>query len=208
MWLHGIPTSIVSDWDPRFTSRFWVSLQEALGTKLRLSSAYYPQTDGQTERRIQTLEDLLRACVLDHQGDWEKCLPWVEFSYNNSYHNSLGMTPFKVLYDRKCITPLCWYESEESLLLVGPELVQQTAEQIRRIREKLKISQDRQKSYYDKQRKPLEFQTDDHVFLKITPTTSIGRAVKSRKLSPKFIGPYQILKRIAITNSRHPSHSF
>ena len=177
--LHGVPTSIVSDRDPRFTSRFWVSLQEALGTKLKLSSAYHPQTDGQTERTIQTLEDLLRACVLDHRGDWEECLPLVEFSYNNSYHSSLGMAPFEVLYGRKCRTPICWYESGESLL-IGPEIIQQTTERVKGIREKLKMSQDRQKSYYDKRRKPLEFQTGDHVFLKVTPMTGVGRALKFR----------------------------
>ena len=193
--LHGVPSSIVSDRDPRFTSRFWVSLQEALGTKIRLSSAYHPQTDGQTERTIQTLEDLLRSCAIENRNSWEECLPLVEFSYNNSYHSSIGMAPFQALYGRKCRTPLCWYETGESLL-IGPELLQKTTEQVKMIRGKIKISQDRQKSYHDKRRKPLEFQVGDHVFLKVTPMTGIGRALKSRKLSPKFIGPYQILKRI------------
>ena len=120
--LHEVPTSIVSDRDPRFTSRFWVSLQEALGTKLKLSSAYHPQTDGQTKRTIQTLQDMLRSCVIDYQGDWEECLLLVEFSYNNSYHSSIGMAPFEALYGRKCRTPLCWFESGESLL-IGPEML-------------------------------------------------------------------------------------
>ena len=193
--LHGVPASIISDRDPRFTSRFWKSLQEALGTKLRLSSAYHPQTDGQSERTIQSLEDLLRACVLDQIGNWNECLPLVEFTYNNSFHASIRMAPYEALYGRKCRTPLCWYETGESILL-GPDIVQRTTEEVKRIREKMKIAQDRQKSYYDRRRKPLEFQEGEHVFLRVTPTTGVGRALKSRKLTPKFIGPFQILERI------------
>ena len=193
--LHGIPTSIISDRDPRFTSKFWESLQKSLGTKLKLSSAYHPQTDGQTERTIQTLEDLLRAYVMEHQGAWDESLPLVEFTYNNSFHSSIGMAPYEALYGRKCRTPLCWYETGESLLL-APDLLQAQVDQIKMIREKIKAAQDRQKSYYDKRRKPLEFQVGDHVFLKVSPTTGVGRALKSRKLSPKFIGPFEILKKI------------
>ncbi|CAJ2642437.1 unnamed protein product [Trifolium pratense] len=138
--LHGISSSIVSDRDPRFTSRFWESLQEALGTKLRLSSAYHPQTDGQSERTIQSLEDLLRACVLEQGVSWDSCLPLIEFTYNNSFHSSIGMAPFEALYGRRCRTPLCWFESGESMIL-GPEIVQETTEKIRMIREKMKASQ-------------------------------------------------------------------
>jgi len=122
--LHGVPSSIVSDRDPRFTFRFWKSLQEALGSKLRLSSAYHPQTDGQSERTIQSLEDLLRVCVLEQGGTWDSHLPLIEFTYNNSYHSSIGMTPFEALYGLRCRTPLCWFESCESVVL-GPDIVQQ-----------------------------------------------------------------------------------
>ncbi|WJX12700.1 hypothetical protein P8452_03168 [Trifolium repens] len=193
--LHGIPSSIVSDRDPRFTSRFWESLQEALGIKLRMSSAYHPQTDGQSERTIQSLEDLLRACVLEDGGSWDKYLPLIEFTYNNSYHASIGMAPFEALYGRRCRTPLCWYEDGESVML-GPELVQQTTEKVKMIQEKMKATQSRQKSYHDKKRKDVEFQEGDHVFLRVNSTTGVGRALKSRKLTSKFIGPYQILKGI------------
>ncbi|WJX19257.1 hypothetical protein P8452_08970 [Trifolium repens] len=193
--LHGIPSSIVSDRDPRFTSRFWESLQEAVGTKLRMSSAYHPQTDGQSERTIQSLEDLLRACVLENGGSWNEWLPLIEFTYNNSFHSSIGMAPFEALYGRRCRTPLCWYESGEKVVL-GPEIVQETTEKIRMIQEKMKATQSRQKSYHDKKRKDVEFQEGDHVFLRVTSTTGIGRALKSRKLTSKFIGPYQILKRV------------
>jgi len=153
--LHGVPSSIVSDRDPRFTSRFWKSLQEALGSKLRLSSAYHPQTDGQSEKTIQSLEDLLRVCVLEQGGAWDSHLPLIEFTYNNSYHSSIGMAPFEALYGRRCRTPLCWFESGESVVL-GPKLVHQTTEKVKMIREKMKASQSRQKSYHDKRRKDLE----------------------------------------------------
>ncbi|KAK7264749.1 hypothetical protein RJT34_32359 [Clitoria ternatea] len=194
--LHGIPSSIISDRDPRFTSQFWKSLHKAMGTRLRLSSAYHPQTDGQSERTIQSLEDLLRACVLEHKGSWNQFLPYVEFTYNNSFHASIGMAPFEALYGRKCRTPLCWFETGENLML-GPELVQQTTDKIKIVQEKMKATQSRQKSYYDKRRKPLEFQEGDHVFLKVTPMTGVGRAMKSRKLTPRFIGPYQIIHKVS-----------
>ncbi|KAK5775737.1 hypothetical protein PVK06_043675 [Gossypium arboreum] len=89
--LHGVPMSIISDRDPRFTSRFWKKLQEALGTKLNFSTAFHPKTDGQSEREIQVLEDMLRCCVLEFEGSWEKYLPLVEFSYNNSFQSSIQM---------------------------------------------------------------------------------------------------------------------
>ncbi|GJW00532.1 putative reverse transcriptase domain-containing protein [Tanacetum coccineum] len=105
---HGVPISIILDCDSHFTSRFWQSLQSALGTQLDMSMAYHPETDGQSERTIQTLKDMLRACVIDFGKGWEKHLPLVEFSYNNSYHASIKATPFEALYGRKCRSPVCW----------------------------------------------------------------------------------------------------
>jgi len=105
--LHGEPISIVSDRDPRFTSHFLQSLHAALGTQLRMSSAYHTQTDDQSKRMIQSLEDLLRACVLDHMGSWSEMLPLVEFTYNNNYHSNIGMAPYEALYGQQCRTPLC-----------------------------------------------------------------------------------------------------
>ncbi|GJV92985.1 putative nucleotidyltransferase, ribonuclease H [Tanacetum coccineum] len=104
---HGVPTSIISDRDSLFTSRFWKSLQEAMGTQLDMSTAYHPETDGQSERTIQTLEDMLRACVIDFGSSWDRHLPLVEFSYNNSYHASIKAEPFEALYGRKCRSPIC-----------------------------------------------------------------------------------------------------
>nr|GEZ31168.1 reverse transcriptase domain-containing protein [Tanacetum cinerariifolium] len=100
---HGIPVSIISDRDPRFASNFWRSLQNALGTRLDMSTAYHPETDGQSERTIQTLEDMLRACAIDFGKGWVNHIPLVEFSYNNSYHASIKAAPFEALYGRKWV---------------------------------------------------------------------------------------------------------
>ncbi|RVW85874.1 Transposon Ty3-I Gag-Pol polyprotein [Vitis vinifera] len=155
--MHGVPVSIVSDRDPRFTSRFWHSLQKALGTKLSFSTAFHPQTDGQSERVIQVLEDLLRACILDLQGNWDDHLPLVEFAYNNSFQASIGMAPFEALYGRKCRSPICWNDVGERKLL-GPELAQLTVEKVALIKERLKAAQSRHKSYADQHRRNLEFE--------------------------------------------------
>lgn len=144
---------------------------------------------------------MLRACVLEQGGTWDTYLPLIEFTYNNSYHSSIGMAPFEALYGRRCRTPLCWHESGESVVL-EPELVQQTSEKVRMIRDKMKISQSLQKSYHDKRRKDLEFQEGDHVFLKVTPITGVGHALKSKKLTSKFMGPYQISERIGVAAYR------
>nr|GEW86655.1 putative reverse transcriptase domain-containing protein [Tanacetum cinerariifolium] len=109
---HGVPVSIISDRDGRFTSLFWQALHKALGTRLDMSTDYHPETDGQSERTIQTLEDMLHACVIDFKKSWDRHLPLVEFSYNNSYHTSIKATPFEALYGRKCRSPVCWAEVE------------------------------------------------------------------------------------------------
>nr|XP_004513853.1 uncharacterized protein LOC101508632 [Cicer arietinum] len=193
--LHGVPFSIISDRDPKFTSMFWKAFQKSLGTRLHLSTSYQPQTDGQTERTIQTLEDMLRACILKEGGNWDTHLPLVEFSYNNSYHASIGMAPYEALYGRKCRTLLCWSEVGDKGI-VGPEVIQETTEKIKVIKDKLKIAQSRQKSYVDIRRRPLEFEEGDHVFLRVTPTIGIGRVLKVKKLNPRFVGPFQKLLRI------------
>ncbi|GKB27042.1 putative reverse transcriptase domain-containing protein [Tanacetum coccineum] len=148
--------------------RFWQLMQEALGTKLDMSTTYHPQIDGQSERTIQTLEDILRACVLDFEGSWDVHLLLVEFSYNNSYHSSVRCAPFEALYGRKCRSSIMWAEVGEGHL-IGPELVQETTEKISQIKNRLKVARDRQKSYVDKRRKPLEFVVGDYVLLKVSP---------------------------------------
>ncbi|GJT51475.1 putative reverse transcriptase domain-containing protein [Tanacetum coccineum] len=151
---HGVLILIISDRDSRFTSRFWQSMQEALGTRLDINTAYPPQTDGQSERTIQTLEDMLRAYVLDFGGSWDVHLLLVEFSYNNSYHSSVRCALFEALYGRKYRSPIMWVEVGEGQL-IGPELVQETTEKISQIKDRLKVARDRQKSYADKRTNPL-----------------------------------------------------
>ncbi|GJR20874.1 putative reverse transcriptase domain-containing protein [Tanacetum coccineum] len=171
---HGVPISIISDRDSHFTSRFWQSMQEALGTRLDMSTAYHPQTDGQSERTIQNLEDMLRACVLDFEGSWDVHLPLVEFSYNNSYHSSVRCTPFEALYSRKCRSPIMWAE----------------------IKDRLKAARGRQKSYADKRRKSLEFSVGDYVLLKVLLWKGVVRFGKKGKLEPRFVGPFDIIKKV------------
>ncbi|CAA7036596.1 unnamed protein product [Microthlaspi erraticum] len=139
--LHGVPASIVSDRDPRFTSEFWRAFQAEMGTKVHLSTAYHPQTDGQSERTIQTLEDLLRMCVLDWGGHWADHLSLVEFAYNNSFQASIGMAPFEALYGRPCRTPLCWTQVGERSMY-GATYVQETTEKVRVVRLNMKEAQD------------------------------------------------------------------
>ncbi|GJU31157.1 putative reverse transcriptase domain-containing protein [Tanacetum coccineum] len=165
---HGVPISIISDRDSRFTSRFWQSMQEALGTRLDMSTAYHPQTDGQSERTIQTLEDMLRAV---------RC------------------APNKALYGRKCHSPIMWAEVGEGQL-IGPELVQETTEKISQIKDRLKAARDRQKSYADKRRKPLEFSVGDYVLLKVSPWKGVVRFGKKGKLAPRFVGPFEIIEKV------------
>nr|GFA14667.1 putative reverse transcriptase domain-containing protein [Tanacetum cinerariifolium] len=165
---HGVPISIISDRNSHFTSRFWQSLQNDLGTQLDMSTSYHPKTDGQSERTIQTLEDMLRACAIDFGKGWEKHLPLVEFSYNNSYHASIKAAPFEALYGRKCRSPICWAEVGDTQL-TGPEIIHETTKKIVQIRQHLQAVRDQQRSYANVRQKPLEFQAGDRVMLKISP---------------------------------------
>ncbi|GKE50638.1 putative reverse transcriptase domain-containing protein [Tanacetum coccineum] len=143
-----------------------LSLQKALGTNLDMSTAYRPQTDGQSEKTIQTLEDMLRACVINFGNSWDRNLPLVEFSYNNSYHASIKVAPYEALYGRKCRSPVCWSEVGDSQL-TGPELIRNMTEKIVQIKNRLLTARSRQKSYADRRLKPLEFEVGDMVLLKI-----------------------------------------
>ncbi|WRX26831.1 Integrase [Theobroma cacao] len=170
--LHGIPISTVSDRGAQFTSRFWGKLQEALGTKLDFSTTFHPQTDGQSEWTIQTLEDMLRACVIDLGVKWELYLPLVEFAYNNNFQTSIQMAPFEALYGRRCRSLIRWLKHKVD------------------------------KAYADNRRRDLEFQVGDHVFLKVSPTKGVMRFGKKGKLSPRYIGPFEILKRVGVVAYR------
>ena len=173
----------MSDRGTQFTSRFWKKLHESLGTKLAFSTAYHPQTDGQTERVNQILEDMLRACVLSYGVKWEDCLPFAEFSYNNSYQSSLQMAPFEALYGRKCRTPLNWTETGDSQIF-GVDTLRDAEEQVQLIRDRLKAAQSRQKSYADTKRRDVSFSIGDFVYLRVTPLKGMQRFHVKGNLAP------------------------
>jgi transposase InsO family protein len=192
--LHGVPKTIVSDRGPQFVAKFWEALHKSLGTKLLHSSAYHPQTSGQTERTNQVLEDMLRACVLDFSPKWDKCLPLAEFSYNNSCQDSIKMAPFEALYGRRCQTPLNWSEPGERYFF-RPDIVKEAEEKVQKVIHNLKKAQARQKSYADKRRMPLYFLEGDYVYLKVSPIKGVSRFRIKGKLTPRYIGPFPILQR-------------
>jgi hypothetical protein len=165
-----------------------------MDTKLNFSLAYHPQTDGQTEKTNRVLEDMLRACALKHGGSWGKSLPYAEFSYNNNYQDSLKMFLFEALYDRTCRIPLYWDQTSE-IQFFGQEIFQ-VQEQVRIIRDNLRTTQSRQKSYADTRKRQLEFEEGDHVYLKVSPIQGMIRFKVKEKLSLRFIGPFNILKRV------------
>nr|GFA02521.1 putative reverse transcriptase domain, ribonuclease H-like domain, aspartic peptidase domain protein [Tanacetum cinerariifolium] len=172
------------------------TLQKALGTtSLDMSTAYHPETDEQSERTIQTLEDMPRACVIDFGKGWVNHLPLVKFSYNNSYHASIKAAPFEALYDRKCRSPVCWNEVGE-FHLTGPEIMQETTEKIVQIKQRIQAARDRQKSYADLKHKPMEFQVGDKVMLKVSPWKGVVRFGKQGKLNPRYVGPFKVIKRV------------
>ncbi|GJV63491.1 putative reverse transcriptase domain-containing protein [Tanacetum coccineum] len=176
---HGVPVSIISDRDGRFVSQFWQSLQEAFGTQLDMSTAYHPETDGQSERTVQTLEDMLRACVIDFGKGWDRHLPLIEFSYNNIYHTSIKAAPFEALYGRKCQSPVCWAEVGDAQL-TGPEIVRETTEKIIQIKHRLQASRDRQKCYADKRH---EIHIDEKLKFIEEPVEIMDHEVKRLKQS-------------------------
>ncbi|GKE11518.1 putative reverse transcriptase domain-containing protein [Tanacetum coccineum] len=164
-----------------------------------MSTAYHPETDGQSERTIQTLEDMLRACVIDFGNGWVKHFPLVEFSYNNSYHASIKAAPFEALYGRKCRSPVCWAKVGE-VQLTGLEIVQKTTEKVIQIKQRIQAARDRQKSYADLKRKPMEFKVGDRVILKVSPWKGVVRFGKRGKLNPRYVGPFKVLAKVgAIT---------
>jgi hypothetical protein len=185
---------IISDRGSQFVAHFWEQLHASLGTHLIHSLAYHPQMDGQMERVNQILEDMLRACVLEHQGSWDQNLPWAEFSYNNSYQESLKMTPFEVLYGRRCHTPLNWIELGEKVIF-GPDLVKEAEATVRCIQDNLKAAKSCKESYANKRRRPLEFEVGDLVYLRVSPMKGVKRFGVKGKLAPRYMGPFPILEK-------------
>ncbi|KAJ9539079.1 hypothetical protein OSB04_031812 [Centaurea solstitialis] len=209
---HGVPISIISDRDNRFTSRFWQSLQATLGTSVDLSTAYHPQTDGQTERTIQTLEDMLCACVLEFGDSWDDHLPLVEFSYNNSYHTSIQCAPYEALYGRKCRSPLNWLEVGESRL-IRPDIVQETTDKIKMVQEKLKAARDQMPPEETVVLPLEEIQVDEQLRTTEEPIEILDREVKQLRRSKIPIvkvrwnsrhGPEFTWEREAFMESKYP----
>jgi transposase InsO family protein len=192
--LHGVPKKIVSDRGTQFTLKFWERLHETLDTQLRFNSAYHPQTDGQTERVNQILEDMLRACALQYRRSWDKSLSYAEFSYNNSYQESFRMAPFEMLYGQRCWTPLFWSETGEQKVF-GPDILQEAEKQVCMVRENLRVAQLRHKSYADHRRRELSFKVGDFVYLKVSPMRGLHHFMVRGKLAPRFIGPFMIWRR-------------
>ncbi|GJY36240.1 putative reverse transcriptase domain-containing protein [Tanacetum coccineum] len=192
---HGIPVSIICDRNPRFASNFWRSFQKDLGTNLDMSTAYHPQTNWQSKRTIQTLEDMLRACAINFGKGWVKHLSLVEFSYNNSYHASIKAAPFEALYGQKCHSPVCWAEVGQ-VQLTGPEIVQETTKKIIQIKQRMQVARDRKKSYADLKSKSMDFQVEDKVMLKFSPWKGVVRFGKRGKLNPRYVGPFKVFKKV------------
>ncbi|GJZ00796.1 putative reverse transcriptase domain-containing protein [Tanacetum coccineum] len=194
---HGVPVSIISDRDGRFTSLFWKALHKALGTRLDLSTTYHPETDGQSERTIQTLEGMLCACVVDFGKNWDRHLTLVKFSYNNSYHTSIKAAPFEALYGRKCLSPVCWAKVGDAQL-TGPVIIHESTEKIVQIKSRIQAARDRQKSYANIRRKPMVFQVGDRVMLKVSPWKGVVRFGKRGKLNPRYVGPFKVIERVGM----------
>jgi hypothetical protein len=190
--LHGVPKKILSDRGTQFNSMFWERLHESMDTKFNFTMVYHPQMDGQTERVNQVLEGMLRAYDLQYGRSWDKSLPYVEFSYNNSYKESLKMAPFEMLYGRRCRMPNEIGEWQ----VFGPDIIQETKKQVCQVRENLKVAQSLKKSYADRRQRELSFNVGDFAYLKVSPMRGLKRFQVRGKLVPRFIGPFKILKRM------------
>eukprot|EP00253_Pinus_taeda_P024097 PITA_24097 len=193
--LHGLPKTIISDVDVKFTSTFWRTLFVELRTQLNFSTAYHPQTDRQTKRVNQVVEDMLRAYVMQPPMLWEEYLHLVEFAYNNGYHTSTQLSPFEVLYGRKCRTPSNWGGPEDRLSL-GPDMLKDMEDMVKRVRANLKAAQDRQKNFVDRKRRFKEYQVGDHVYIKIQAKKSTLQWSGCAKLASRYYGPFQVLARV------------
>ena len=194
VWLHEVPKTIVSDRGPQLTAQFWKSLHDAMGTDLTFSTAFHPQTSGQTQRVNQILEDMFRSWAINFEKSWDECLPFSDFFYNNSYQESIVMSPFEALYGRSCRTPLNWSESGERVYF-GSDIVMEAEEKVKTIQEWLRSAQSRQKYYADRRRRELCFKVGGHVYLKITPSKGTQRFREKGKLAPRYVCPFRILAR-------------
>ncbi|WVZ53910.1 hypothetical protein U9M48_004796 [Paspalum notatum var. saurae] len=181
--LHGVPKRIISDRGSQFTSRFWEQLHDSLDSKLRFAQAYHPRTDGRTERTNQILEDMLRACAIQYGTSWDKSPPYAEFSYNKSYQAGPKKSPFEAPYG----------EGEKQVF--GPDLIRDAEQQIKMVRENLRVARSGRRRAADVRRRDLTFKVDDFVYLKVSPMRGIRRFNMKGKLAPRYIGPFKIVER-------------
>ncbi|GKB27321.1 putative reverse transcriptase domain-containing protein [Tanacetum coccineum] len=182
---HGMRISIISDRYSHFTSKFWQLLQNTLGTQLDMSTSYHPETDGQSERTIQTLEDMLRACIIGVGKGWDKHLPLIEFSYNNGYHASIKEAPFEALYGQKFRSPVCWAEVRE-VQLTRPEIIHETTEKIMQIRQRFTFHVSNIKKFLSNESLIIptkELQLDDKLNFVEEPVEIMDREIKKLKRS-------------------------
>jgi hypothetical protein len=163
-----------------------------MDTRLNFSSAYHPQTDGQTERTNKILEDMLRAYALKYGKSWDKSLPYAEFSYNNSYQASIEMARYEALCGWQCRTPLFWSQTRESHVF-RPKVLKDAEKQVQMVRESLKVAQSQQKSYADKRRRDLSFEIGDFIYLKVSPMRGTHRFRVKGKLAPRYVKPFKII---------------
>jgi len=197
---YGLPKVIISDRDARFTSHFWQALFKQLGTKMAMSTAFHPQTDGQTERLNRTLEEMLRAYSTYRQDQWDEYLPAAEFAYNNSKQASTGFTPFELDCGQHPITPITLSLEETSKVPTADEFVQHWHTMISLAKDALMEAQDRQTKYANQHRRHLTFQVGDKVLLSAQHINSpVDRQRPTRKLTPRFLGPYTITAVISTT---------
>lgn len=194
--LHGVPESILSDRDPLFVSIFWKELFKLIGTVLKMSSAYHPQTDGQTEVVNRCLEAYLRCFISDQPKSWAHWIPWAELWYNTSFHISTGFTPFEVVYGRKPPVLVHFLEGETRVEAVAQEL-RDRDEALRQLKFNLQKAQEQMKMQADKRRKEVQFDVGDWVFLKLRPHRQQSLVQRiHQKLAPRFFGPYQIIQKV------------
>ncbi|MCO5558310.1 hypothetical protein L7F22_011890 [Adiantum nelumboides] len=193
---HGLPKRIVFDRDAKLTSKFWTSLFQAIGTQLCFSTAYHPQTDGQTERVNQVIEDILRAYCSQEPRKRVQYLPLVEYAYNSFDHRSIGLSQFKALYGQECIAPLNF--SDPTIKVeASKQMLDEMEAQTKAIRKDIQAAQDRQKHYADKGRSERTFKLGDRVFLRVKPKRSNLSLGKFKKPNPRYCGPYEIVKVIS-----------
>ncbi|GJZ13127.1 putative reverse transcriptase domain-containing protein, partial [Tanacetum coccineum] len=195
---HGVPVLIISYRDSKFTSHLWKSLNESLGTQLDMSTAYHPQIDGQSKRTIQTLEDMLRACVMDFRKCWDRHLPLVDFLTTTVITLVSRLHRLKLSMAKK-VDRLFVGDAQ----LTGPEIVHETTEKIIQIKKRIQVVRDRQKSYADRRLKLLEFEVRDKVMLKVSPWKGVIRFGKRGKLNHFYIRPFKILAKVGTLAYRH-----